>query len=323
MLKSPAFLRSARFAFLLAGAVIASRTGFADAAADAEAIRAAGAAYKQALERGDGKALAAIWMPDGDIIDAAGVVLKGRESVEVLEPAPANAAAKTAPTFTIKETSLRFLTADVAVEDGAVEVTPPGGSATLRGRFSAVWVRHEGAWKLAALREARGEPASGSETLADLAWMVGDWTAVEGAKPGEPAAAKATIEMTVRWNPTKTFLLRDMKITPPGAAADAAIHVTQRIGWDPLSKSIHSWVFSSDGGHGEATWSRDDGSWVARTTAVLPDGSQTSSLNIYSFDGKDRCVWRSLPTHVGGEHMPQVNMTLVRKPGTDTQGGAR
>jgi hypothetical protein len=146
---------------------------------------------------------------------------------------------------------------------------------------------------------------------------------VDESKPGTGAAARPKIEVSTRWNPTRTFLLRDMKITPPGAAADAAVQVTQRIGWDPLSKSIRSWVFSSDGGHGEAVWSRDDGSWVARTTAVLPDGSQTSSLNIYSYDGKDRCVWRSLPTHVGGEHMPQVNLTLVRKPGTGISEGAR
>ena len=309
-------------AILVVTAVASPGVRGADASADAEAIRAASAAYKQALERGDGKALAAIWTADGDIIDAAGNVLKGREAVEVLEPVPADAPKGTAPAFRITETSLRFLEADVAIEDGSVEVVPPGSSAVEKGRFSAIWVRQEGVWRLAVLREARGAMPAGAETLADLAWMVGDWTVADDGTAVQ-AAGKPTIELSVRWNPTKTFLLRDMKITPPGAAADAAIHVTQRIGWDPLSKGIRSWVFSSDGGHGEAEWSRDEGSWVARTTAVLPDGTQTSSINIYSYDGKDRCAWRSLPTHVGGEHMPQVNMTLVRKPGTATTEGAR
>jgi len=319
----PTSSRSSRFvhAAILAGVAFASPgVGAADTKQDADAIRAASAAYKQALERGDGKALAAIWTPDGDIIDAAGNVLKGRQTVEVLEPMPADAAKGGTPTFRITETSLRFLAPDVAIEDGSVEVVLPGTSAVEKGRFSAIWVRQDAAWKLSVLREARGTAPAGAETLADLAWMVGDWTVADDA---EKTAGKPTIEMSVRWNPTKTFLLRDMKIAPPGAAADAAIHVTQRIGWDPLSRSIRSWVFSSDGGHGEAVWSRDDGSWVARTTAVLPDGTQTSSLNIYSYDGKDRCVWRSLPTHVGGEHMPQVNMTLIRKPGTGTTEGAR
>lgn len=295
----------------------------ADLAADTKAIQDAGQAYKVALERGDGKALAALWTPDGDIVDALGNVMKGRDTVSVLEPAVEGDAQPGRPQIAVRETRLRFIDADVALEDGTVEVVPPGHAAPLHGRFSATWVRQDGSWKLAALREARGDEAAGSETLASLAWMVGDWTVVDDAPTGKPAADKPKIEISTRWNPTRTFLLRDMKITPPGAPADAAIQVTQRIGWDPLSKSIHSWVFSSDGGHGEAAWSQDDGSWVARTTAVLPDGSQTSSLNIYTYDGKDRCVWRSLPTHVGGEHMPQVNMTLVRKPGTGTSEGAR
>jgi len=295
----------------------------ADATADSAAIRAAGAAYKAALERGDGKALAAIWTPDGDIVDAAGNVMKGRESVALLEPAAAADAAKPRASFTIKDTSLRFMTPDVAVEDGTVTVVPPGGTTPLEGRFAAVWVRHEGSWKIAALREARGEQADGIAVLSDLAWMVGDWTVVEDEAGGKDDGPQPKIELSVRWNPSRTFLLRDMKITPPGADAEAAIQISQRIGWDPLSKSIHSWVFSSDGGHGEADWSQDEGSWVARTTAVLPDGSQTSSLNIYSYDGKDRCVWRSMPTHVGGEHMPQIHLTLVRKPGTGTTEGAR
>ena len=307
---------------LVIGAIVPA-SGRADLAADTKAIQEAGQAYKVALERGDGKALTALWTPDGDIVDAMGNVMKGRDTVSMLEPAAEGEAQPGQPEIAVRETKLRFLDADVALEDGTVEVMSPGRAAPLRGRFSATWVRHEGSWKLAALREARGDEASGDETLASLDWMVGDWTVVDDATAGKPATNKARIEVSTRWNPTRTFLLRDMKITPPGVAADAAIQVTQRIGWDPLSKSIRSWVFSSDGGHGEAAWSRDDGSWVARTTAVLPDGSQTSSLNIYTYDGKDKCLWRSLPTHVGGEHMPQVKIMLIRKPGTGTTEGAR
>jgi len=318
------FLRSWLWMLALSLPAVVTPAAHAEATKDAEAIRAAGAAYKAALDRGDGKALAALWTPDGDIVDAAGNVIKGSDSVALLEPATGAAASKSPkPSFTIKDTSLRFMSPDVALEDGTVSVVPPGGATAIEGRFAAVWVRHEGAWKLSALREARGEQVDGAAALADLEWMVGDWTVVDEAGGEKDGAAKPRIDLSVRWNPTKTFLLRDMKITPPGAAAQAAIQITQRVGWDPLSKSIHSWVFSSDGGHGEAIWSQDEGSWVARTTAVLPDGSQTSSLNIYSYDGKDRCVWRSLPTHVGGEHMPQINLTLVRKAGTGVTEGAR
>lgn len=288
----------------------------ADRQQDRRAIQAAAEAYREALQRGDGAALAALWTPDGDIVDEAGRVLQGRDAVRDLAPAKPGSAGEQAR-FEIRDTKLRFLSADAAIEDGAIEVVPPGGVAPLRGRFSATWVRHDDGWKLAALRECRGVEA-GAETLADLDWMVGDWVVADDAASGPATAGKPTIEMSVRWNPARTFLLREMRIAAAGAAADPAqTHViSQRIGWDPLTKTIRSWVFSSDGGHGEAEWSRDDGSWVARTTAVLPDGSQTSALNIYSYDGQDRCVWRSVSTHVGGEQMPGVNLTLVRKPGT-------
>lgn len=282
---------------------------------DMQAIRAAAADYKAALDRGDGPALAAVWTPDGDIIDEQGHVLNGRETVgRMVKPTDGSPPLE----FRIAETSLRFVTADVAIEDGTVEIVLPGVAAGLKGRFSATWTRHEGSWKLAGLRESRIDVTQ-ALTLPDLDWMVGDWVVVDDTA-GQRGVDRPSIEFTVRWNPTRTFLLRDMKISPAGSAAGSdtlAMHVTQRIGWDPLSRQLRSWSFSSDGGHAESTWTREGETWIARSTAVMPDGSQTSSLNLYTPDGADRYTWRSLPTHVGGEHLPQVTMTMVRKKGSD------
>jgi uncharacterized protein (TIGR02246 family) len=309
--------------FLIRAAIVgvgillgATATARAQSSDDEKAIRAAGAAYQEALTKGDGKALAALWTADGDIVDAHGAVMKGRDTMALTTPAASGAQA---PSFRIHDTSLRFLTPDVALEDGMIDVLVPGAAAPLVGRFSATWVRQGGAWKLAGLREAQLPGAAGAAQLADLDWMVGDWTVVDNAPPGPKAAPRPTMEVSVRWNAGRTFLLRDMKITPAardGSEQATPLHVTQRIGWDPLSRQIRSWVFSADGGHGEAFWNRDGSSWVARTTAVLPDGSQTASLNVYTYDGKDRCTWQSFHTHAGGEHLPPVNMTMVRKPGS-------
>ena len=133
------------------------------------------------------------------------------------------------------------------------------------------------------------------------------------------------MEVSVRWNATRTFLLRDMKIADPAApsggdAGDGlpAMHITQRIGWDPLVDRIRSWSFSSDGSRGEATWFRDGGSWVVRSTAVLPDGTQTSSINIYTFDGQDRCTWRVVRPALSADDDPPARATWVRTPGSTT-----
>jgi uncharacterized protein (TIGR02246 family) len=307
----------ARAAIVGVGVLFAfGANALAQSSDDEKAIRAAGVAYQDALTKGDGKALAALWTADGDIVDAHGAVMKGRDTMALTTP-PASGAQS--PAFRIHDTSLRFLTPDVALEDGMIDILVPGATTPLAGRFSATWVRQGGAWKIAGLREAQLPGATGSAQLADLDWMVGDWTVVENAPPESKAAPRPAMEVSVRWNAGRTFLLRDMKITPAatsGAEPLAPMHVTQRIGWDPLSRQIRSWVFSADGGHGEAFWSRDGSSWLARTTAVLPDGSQTSSLNVYTYDGKDRCTWQSFHTHTGGEHLPPVNMTMIRKPGS-------
>ena len=315
--------------WLVAGVAMLLLSGDAARAQQGEAttaIRAAIRSYADAFERGDGKALEGFWTPDGDIVDDEGRVLNGREAVGQITPATKDAPR---PAFRIEETQLRLLSADVAIEDGTVAVTPPGTTAALTGWFSATWVRHDGAWKLASLRESRVASPHGTPRLADLDWMVGDWTVVEDHPDREPAAGglplvpggSPPIEVSVRWNATRTFLLRDMTIADAAAPSSddngdglPAMHITQRIGWDPLSRQIVSWSFGSDGSHGEAAWSRDDDTWVARTMAVLPDGTQNSSLNIYTYDGASRCTWRSVPTHVGGEHAPHVTMTMIRKP---------
>jgi uncharacterized protein (TIGR02246 family) len=280
-------------------------------AADEAAIRATADAYVKALAAGDSKAIAAMWTPDGDIIDDTGAVLSGRQSAtlasDVPDPDPSGR-----PEFQVNETQLRFLTNEVAIEDGTVEVIPPVGEPR-QGRYSATWVKHEGSWKLGALREAHGEPPPPAAVLDELDWLVGDWVVIDApARADDPE--KAQIEVSARWNASKTFLNRTMTITisptvPP-------LEISQRIGWDPLSRSIHSWMFGSDGSHGESNWTREGTSWVAQARAVHPDGTLSTSLNIYTYDGKDRCVWKSIPTHVGSEAMPTVKMTMVRKPGT-------
>jgi uncharacterized protein (TIGR02246 family) len=284
--------------------VTAAPAAAVDRADDEREIRAAAAAYLQALERGDAAALANAWTADGDVVDEFGDVLQGRDTVGQV---PAAAAAGPRPEVRLSETSLRFLTADVAVEDGTIEVVFPGDRPQ-SGRFSATWVRGDGGWKLAALREARSADAPGSDRLADLDWMVGRWASAAGD------AAQASVEMVVRWNDTRTFLIREMRVRPAGAPADAAgLTVTQLIGQDPLTKRLRGWAFGSDGSHGEATLSRNGDSWIAETRSVRPDGSQISALNIYAFDGSNRCTWRSLPTHLHGGHAAEFSVTLIRQ----------
>ena len=131
------------------------------------------------------------------------------------------------------------------------------------------------------------------------------------------AAAKPALESTVRWNSTRTYLLRETRIMPPDGGP--ALEVSQRIGWDPLSRRIRSWSFSSDGGHSEGVWTLENGVWVARTMSVLPDGTLTRSINHYVWDGGDECTFQSIPTHAGGEQVQPTTMTMTRKQGSQSE----
>jgi len=299
-------------------------------------IRAASRAYVEALARGDGATLAAMWTADGDIIDEQGGVHNGRATVAAMQP---QADGTEAPQLRIAVTSIRMVTATVAMEDGSVEFQPTGGGPARRGRFTATWVKEDDGWKLTSVRENRFESDAGDGgELADLDWMVGEWDVIDAAPvtaaaPGNAADAATgsapaapRLRATVRWNSTHTFLIRELRLAeaPRGASAErpatpgdglegGGLIVSQRIGWDPASKLIRSWSFGEDGSHGEGVWNREDDSWFVRTSSVLPDGSTTTAVNVYRFDGDDTCTWQSFPTHAGADAPAPVTATLVRR----------
>lgn len=274
-------------------------------------VFAASQAYKEALARGDADAVRAMWTEDGDIIDDSGSVTRGRDAAEGLAP-PQEGAPR--PAFTIDSADVRLLSETVAIEDGSVTVTPPGAATPHHGRFTATWVKRPEGWRVASLREWRTDPPEDGAALEALDWLVGDWEVAVNGTEGE---AKPELEMSVRWNRTHTYLVRETRVTPPDGGP--ALEVSQRIGWDPLTRRIRSWSFSSDGGHSEAVWTLENGVWVARTMSVLPDGTLSRAINHYVYDGADECTFQSLPTHAGGEQVQPTTMTMTRKHGSRSE----
>jgi hypothetical protein len=191
----------------------------------------------------------------------------------------------------------------VAIEDGKSEVTHPSADALppLRGRFTAMWVKQEGKWRLASLREARLEPQATAAQLAELDWMTGQWSAQH---------EQTTIEVSAAWNSTRTFLVRELRVR---AEDKAAFSVVQRIGWDPLARKIRSWNFDSDGGYGEGIWTKAGNAWSVQSNGVLPDGRQTTSTSLFAFDGKDSFTWKSTVARADGEAPPELNVKFVRE----------
>jgi hypothetical protein len=102
-----------------------------------------------------------------------------------------------------------------------------------------------------------------------LEWLLGEWVDDGGS---------TVVHTVCRWSDDGNFLLQEMNLQVAGRDA---MQVTQRIGWDPLSKRIRSWVFDTEGGFGEGVWARLGDSWVIKSTGVKPDGEAASATRCF------------------------------------------
>ncbi len=285
---------------LLTGGQLAQAVEPDDRAVAEEAIRAAAQQYTEALRQGDAAAMLALWAEGGDVVDEFGNATPAKEVVEREAAARAAAgAADPAATVKVVDNSLRFITPDVAIEDGQVEVVRGGVSLPVAGRFTAIWVKQADGWRLASLREVRLATTPTVE-LEALDWMVGDW---------KGQAGPATFELSAHWNDKHTYLIRDLLVTHDGKTL---LNGQQRIGIDPLDGRIKSWMHDADGGHGEGTWTHHGDSWVVQATGVSPDGRQTTGTNVYQQDGPNRFVWKSTGATADGQPTPDFEIALER-----------
>jgi hypothetical protein len=163
-------------------------------------------------------------------------------------------------------------------------------------------VKRDGKWQMALARDEEGPIATGHEQLQPLAWLVGEWVDDDGS---------AVVVSSCRWSEDGNFLLQDFKLELDGRDA---MNVSQRIGWDPIAKQIHSWVFDSEGGFGESLWTREGNDWIIKATGVRPDGTTASATNLLTRAGNDGYVWRSTDRVVAGELQPPKAVKVVRKP---------
>jgi uncharacterized protein (TIGR02246 family) len=272
----------------------------AERSADEEAIRGNIALFVKAYNAGDAKAIAALFTPDGMIVDKEGEESVGRAAI--------------AQTFAglFKETpgrrievsveSIRFIGADLAMEVGSTKETSAPGESPEYDRYTVLHVKRDGKWQMALARDEEGPEASAHEQLRPLAWLVGEWI-----DDGGSAVARSSC----RWSKDGNFLLQDFKLQINGRNA---MDVVQRIGWDPAAKRIRSWVFDSEGGFGESVWARDGDGWIIRATGVRPDGTTAAATNLLVRTGKDGYVWRSTDRLVGDERQPPTEVKVVRKP---------
>jgi uncharacterized protein (TIGR02246 family) len=228
------------------------------------AIQKNAEAFVEAFGKGDAKAVAAIWAADGEYSPPAGPPLRGREAIEKAFRGlfEANKGLKAR----VESDALRFLTPEVAVEDGTTLVLRPDGAPPSRARYTIVHVKKDGRWMLGSVREAPFVPPGNYEHLRGLEWAVGDWAADDGNGTGE--------RLTLSWTDNQNFLVGSFAAAVKGVTVGRATHW---VGWDPRDKRVRSWVFDATGGFGDGAWAKDGDGWVVKTTSVLQDGKPATA----------------------------------------------
>jgi uncharacterized protein (TIGR02246 family) len=267
---------------------------------DEKAIRAVDDAFVRDYNRGDSKALAAHFTDDAEAIDDEGERLQGREPIErrFAETFAASPGVKIA----IEIGSIRFLSPDVAREEGHTVITPAKDARVVRP-YTVLFVKRAGRWLISGVREESDPLIRPHDRLKDLEWMVGDWV---------DQSPESEVRVNCRWSEDGNFLIRSFAVKQRG---ESVMTVTQRIGWDPLARRIRSWEFDSEGGFGEGTWSRDGDRWVVKHTGVRPEGVAASSTNAMVKERTDLVRWSSTDRVLGDESIPGSNAyVMVRVP---------
>jgi uncharacterized protein (TIGR02246 family) len=271
-----------------------------DHSTDEAAIRANIEKFVKAYNAGDAKAVAALFTPDGEVHDKAGNEAEGREAIEktfakIFKDMPEK-------NLEVFIESIRFIGSDLALEVGTTKETPEPNEPPDIDRYTVLHVKRDGKWQMAMARDEEGPPPTAHEQLRPLAWLVGEWVDDGGS---------TVVRSTCRWSEDKNFLLQDFRLEISGRDA---MNVSQRIGWDPLTKHVRSWVFDSEGGFGQSVWTRDGDDWIIRSTGVRPDGTTGSATNTLIRSGNDGYVWRSTDRVVADDLQPPVEVKVVRKP---------
>jgi uncharacterized protein (TIGR02246 family) len=270
-------------------------------AQNADAVSKALASLSKAYNARDAKAIAELFTPRGEFIDADGNVFDShdaiaREFAALFEINPRNSADLTAEE--IREISSGVLSVDCVATlsgEGAEKVTVD---------FAALVVKQsDGRWLLASIR-SEGEKSlrTPHARLRQLEWMIGDWV---------DESAESTMHTRTRWSDDGQFILSDFAIHVAGRKVMTG---TQRIGWDGALEKFRSWVFDSEGGHAEGIWTEIDDRWIVKSTGVRPDGDACSATNTYERNGVDSFLFSVTDRIIGDDAQPDFTARVVRKP---------
>ena len=122
----------------------------------------------------------------------------------------------------------------------------------------------------------------------------------------------SVVHTTCEWSDDGNFLLRRFTVK---IADKAVMNGVQRIGWDPIRRQIRSWVFDSEGGYVEGTWTRNGDQWLVTSNGFNAKGESAFGVAIYTIFDTERITWQYRNLVVGNELREDIDpIVMVRRP---------
>lgn len=255
--------------------------------------------YMAAFNKADAAAVAALYDESATYSSDSGKYMATREAIEggLKDYFTKHPGARLA----VQQTGVRSVTPDVAIQTGLAIFSATDGAEEAT-RFKAVLAKRGDTWRIVELDETVLPPSDrGQIALQSLEWMVGTW---------KDSAGGDEVQTKVDWTKGQRFLRRSITVSRGG---EASMHATEIIGWDPANSTLRSWVFDSEGGFGEGTWTQEGNRWIVRMASTLPDGQMATAMNIFTVKDGKTYTWESTSRETNGEVLPDIDKVEVVK----------
>lgn len=254
------------------------------------------------------QAIAGLFTPEAVTTDEEGTITKGRKAIEEVFAG----IFKEHPTTKIENTieSIRFVGPEEAIEVGTATITHDKDTPAETNRYQVVHVKKDGKWLMASATDLPEEDEwTGEDQLKQLEGLIGEWV---------DESPDALVLTSYRWDDNHRFIVGQFTVQVAGKPAMTGTH---RIGWDPLNKTIRSWMFDSEGGYAEGVWTHDGEKWVSKMTGVTRGGKPASALYTMTPLDKNRMTLQTVDRVIGDKKLPDGEKFLVvrRPPAPKTQ----
>lgn len=268
--------------------------------AELESLGKAAERFVAAFNAKDAAAIAAMFLPNGEIIGRNGNEVRGREEIQTFYADYFSG--EKVPQIALEASSVRLVAPGLAIEDGLVHITTAENEPVKSVSYSVTQVKQpDGSWLIASSRDHL-EVTPPSEHLKPLVWLAGEWT-YEGDDG-------VRMDLAIDLDPSGNFLLGEAAATD---AAGGVQNTSLRIGWNPATASVFWWTFDSDGGNASGQWTRNGGGWLVRSSGITADGETNASTQRISMDGGDTIVWAASDRVRAGENLPDATLRFVRR----------